>query len=353
MDNIPQLGTAADLEMRAARIADPGIDLKTKHTVACELREMIDSVRDAESSRVLPHMIPALLEILRSGEVAFHKDSLDYQFRRVLLEILHRIPYNDVVRPQALPLFNGMLYLLRHDNEENGATCCKTIIDLVRSYRSLTEDLVAEFMAILQDVLRNMQGLVQEALSEDSAPLDPNLVLPSIRSFKVLAEMGMVVVTFAQSHRPLVTPAIQTILPLNFEVLALESPAQNKAREEYEAMGAFWAGMAPSIKNTHAYVDFVSAQIKMVSSLAYIVRALGEQSESYGDTLIVSSLRILQDCPANAIVARKDLMIVMRHLMGTPYRRALLGQLDKLFNERVLLGTGVGSQETLRFMCSF
>lgn len=41
-------------------------------------------------------------------------------------------------------------------------------------------------------------------------------------------------------------------------------------------------------------------------------------------------------------------MIVLRHLVGTPYRKALLGQLDKLFNERVLLGASVGSQETLR-----
>ena len=41
-------------------------------------------------------------------------------------------------------------------------------------------------------------------------------------------------------------------------------------------------------------------------------------------------------------------MIVLRHLIGTPYRKALLTQLDKLFNERVLLGAGVGSQETLR-----
>lgn len=41
-------------------------------------------------------------------------------------------------------------------------------------------------------------------------------------------------------------------------------------------------------------------------------------------------------------------MVVLRHLVGTPYRKALLSQLDKLFNERVLLGTGVGSQETLR-----
>jgi len=223
---------------------------------------MIDTVRDAESARVLPHMIPALLEILRSGEAAFHKDSLDYQFRRVLLEILHRIPLSDIVRPQALPLFTGMLYLLRHDNEENGVTCCKTIIDLLRTFRTLTEDLVSEFMGILQDVLRNMKGLVDEVLSENSPQLDPNTLLPSTRSFKVLVEMGMVVVNFSQSHRALVTPAVQTTLPLNFEVLALESPAQKRAREDFEAMGGYWAGIAPTITNTHAYADFVTAQIK-------------------------------------------------------------------------------------------
>ena len=44
---------------------------------------------------------------------------------------------------------------------------------------------------------------------------------------------------------------------------------------------------------------------------------------------------------------------MLRHLVGTPYRTALLGQLDKLFNERVLLGVGVGSQETLRFVTLF
>jgi hypothetical protein len=50
------------------------------------------------------------------------------------------------------------------------------------------------------------------------------------------------------------------------------------------------------------------------------------------------------------LMKSKDLMIVLRHLIGTPYRKALLGQLDKLFNERVLLGAGVGSQETLRLV---
>ncbi|KAI6164899.1 hypothetical protein EDD17DRAFT_1802323 [Pisolithus thermaeus] len=326
MDNIPQLGTAADLELRAARIVDPGIDLKTKHTVACELREMIDTVRDADSARVLPQMIPVLLEILRSGGVSFHKDTLEFQFRRVLLEVLHRVPYSDVIRPQALPLLSGMLHILRHDNEENGVTSCKIIIDLLRSFRALTEELVAEFMSILQDVFRNIKGLVEETLSQD------------IRSFKVLAEMGMVVVTFSQSHRPMVVTLIQTTLGLNFE-----------------RWDPYWTGMAPTIKNPSAYADFVNAQIKasagaMVSYVAYVIRGFGEQFDSFGERLILSALRLLQDLPANSIQARKDLMVVLRHLIGTPHRKALLPHIDKLFDEQVLLGTGIGSRETIRFV---
>ncbi|KAI0921097.1 hypothetical protein AcW2_006184 [Taiwanofungus camphoratus] len=350
MDSTPQLTTAADLEMRAARVADPGIDLKTKHNVACELREMIDTVRDAESSRVLPHMIPVLLDILHSGAPSFQKDSLEYQFRRCLLEILHRIPSSEAIRPQALPLFQGMLYLLRHDNEENGITCCKTMIDLVRSFRALNEDLFSDFMGILQQLLQSMKGLVDETLSEESIPVDPNIALPATRSFKVLAEMALVVVTFLQTHRPLVSPEVQATLQLNFSILALESSAQKKAREDFEAMGGVWAGMSPTIKNPQTYADFVSAQIKVLSYLAYVLRGLGEQYDSEGETLILAALRILQDCPSMAVVARKDLMIVFKHLLNTPHRRALLPHIDKLCDDRVVLGSGEGSKETIRTM---
>lgn len=45
-------------------------------------------------------------------------------------------------------------------------------------------------------------------------------------------------------------------------------------------------------------------------------------------------------------------MTVLRHLIGTPYRKVLLSQLDKLFDEDVLLGSGIGSKETLRFVAS-
>jgi transformation/transcription domain-associated protein len=280
MEPNPHLITTSDLEIRAARIADPNIgmflyfswykyisfiysDLKTKHAVAAEIREMLDTIRDTESARALPYLIPALLELLRSGSVALHKDSVEYQFRRVLLEIINRLPVNEAIRPYATPIFNCMLHILRHDNEENGVIACKTLLDIVRSYRPLTDDSLSEFLSIFQEAFQNMSGLVEQTLSDGSAVLDPNVMLPGIRSFKVLGEMGMVMVIMSQFHRPMVSAPVQTTIAPAFEVLALEAPAQKKTREDYEAMGGIWAGMAPSIKNASAYSDFIHTQIKV------------------------------------------------------------------------------------------
>ncbi len=46
-------------------------------------------------------------------------------------------------------------------------------------------------------------------------------------------------------------------------------------------------------------------------------------------------------------------MVVFRHLMGTNHRKALFNHLDKLFDENVLLGTGIGTKEMLRFVILF
>lgn len=243
--------------------------MKTKIQAASELRELIDTVRDAEATKIFPGMVPVLLEILHNTEVSIRKDSPEYQFRRALLDILHRITSSEGIRQQIGPLMQGALNILRQDNEENGVTCCKIIADIVRIYRTISVELVNQFMAILVDVLRNMKGVVDELFSEDSAPQDPNIVLHSKRSFKVLIEMGMIIVTFTQVHRTPVTSVIQSNLPLNLEVLSLEAPAQKKAREDYEAMGGFWAGMVPTIRNPQAYTDFIIAQIKVCSFLLF------------------------------------------------------------------------------------
>ncbi|KAG5637374.1 hypothetical protein H0H81_004799 [Sphagnurus paluster] len=322
--------------------------MKTKHVIAAEIREMIDTVRDTDSTRAIPVLIPALLDLLRTGAPALHKEASEYLFRRVLLEIVNRLPVNEAVRPSVTPIFNCMLHILRTDNEENGSVACKTLLDLIRGYRILTEECLAEFLSIFQEGFRHMKDVVEEVLSEHSQPLDPNVLPPSIRSFKVLGEMAMVLVIISQVHRAMVASPIQTTIVPAFEVLALQSPAQRKAREDCEAMEHIWSGMAPTIKNDSAYAEFIHCQVKVLSYLAYVMRFSGEPDEKSGETLILTALRMLQDCPANGVALRKELMVVFRHLMGLPVRKALYPHLDKLLDEDVLLGKGVSSKEMLR-----
>ncbi|KAI9508927.1 FAT domain-containing protein, partial [Russula earlei] len=341
-------GTTTDLEMRTARVADPALDLSRRLTAATELRDMIDNVRDAEATRVYPQTIPALLELLRSNEPASHKDTLEYQFRRVIVEILQRLAPTEGARSLISIVFPGMLHLLRHDNEEIGVACCKTLSEIIRTHRTLPEDLVSQFMVVFQELSRNIPSLAVEYLSEDSVILDANVVLPSIHSFKVLKEMGMVVSAFMRDQRQSIVALIQNSLSLHFEVLAIEAPAQKKAREDYEAMGGFWSGMSGTIRNAQAYSDLILAQVKMLSYVAYVLRGLGDQHESHGDSLLLASLRLLQDIPAHDIPSRRELLTCFRILVATPYRGALLPQVDKLLDENVLLGPSFGSREALR-----
>jgi transformation/transcription domain-associated protein len=242
------------------------VDLARRLTAATELRDMIDNVRDAEATRVYLQTIPALLELLRSNEPTFQKDTLEYQFRRVVVEILQRLTPTEGARSLVSVVFPGVLHLLRHDNEEIGVAYCKTLSEIIRTHRTLPEELVSQFMVVFQELSRNIPSLATEYLSEESAALDANVVLPGMRSFKVLKEMGIVVSAFMRDQRQSIVALIQSSLPLHFEVLAVEAPAQKKAREDYEAMGGFWSGMSGTIRNSQAYSDLILAQVKVGSS---------------------------------------------------------------------------------------
>ena len=172
-------------------------DLKTRFVVATEIREILDTLRDADASRALPFIIPPLVELLQSGEVSFRKESLEFQFRSVVLSILTRLPTSEHAKPHVQSIYNCLLYVIRQDNEENGVSACKHIVELVRAYRMLTEENLRDFTSLFKDVFANMKPMTEQLLSEGSVELDSAVSLPSIKSFKVTAELGLVMaITF-------------------------------------------------------------------------------------------------------------------------------------------------------------
>lgn len=51
----------------------------------------------------------------------------------------------------------------------------------------------------------------------------------------------------------------------------------------------------------------------MLSYVAYVLRGLGDQHESHGDSLLLASLRLLQDIPAHDISSRRVRIQIFLH----------------------------------------
>lgn len=55
--------------------------------------------------------------------------------RKLILEMLHRLPTNDLLKPYVKPMLSLMLKLLELENEENVLVCLRIIIELHKQYR--------------------------------------------------------------------------------------------------------------------------------------------------------------------------------------------------------------------------
>lgn len=78
--------------------------------------------------------------------------------------------------------------------------------------------------------------------------------------------------------------------------------------------------------NNEIFVDFMGAQIKALSILAYIIRTFSGQFSdiiaSYAPTMVEGMLSLLQLCPKEVAHLRKELLVATRHILATDLRNS-------------------------------
>lgn len=72
--------------------------------------------------------------------------------------------------------------------------------------------------------------------------------------------------------------------------------------------------------NKEVFVDFMGAQIKTLSFLAYIIRIYQEEVGRHSGSMAEGMLGMLQLCPMEVTHLRKDLFIAARHILATELR---------------------------------
>lgn len=60
-------------------------------------------------------------------------------------------------------------------------------------------------------------------------------------------------------------------------------------------------------------------------------------------------IQLLTNCPNESAATRKELLIATRHILATDFRTAFIPHIDPLLDEKVWIGSGRTSYESLRY----
>lgn len=378
------MDTLQKIDVYAVRLNDPKLDVKQKASIAQDLRDSIESLCSPATTynKFLSKLWPVFKKIL-DGKPDFSPNAAEHVLRNQLLEVLHRLQHQSPeIEPYALEMIDTLVGLVRVENEDNAVLCLKTVMDLERHQPKATESKVLPFLELIQEMFDQMEQVVKDTFdtpaNASSAPTpnpstnssafqsprpgSPATIVPDaaidkkdytplargMQSFKVLAECPIIVVSIMQAHRPLVQTYVTNFVPSIKNILLLQAKAQERAHAEAAKNNAIFTGVSKDIKNRAAFGEFITAQVKTMSFLAYLLRVYASKLSDFLPTLPGVVVRLLKDCPREKSGARKELLVAIRHIINFNYRKIFLNKIDDLLDERILIGDGLTVYETMR-----
>ncbi|KAH6666821.1 hypothetical protein B0J14DRAFT_188953 [Halenospora varia] len=374
--------SASTIDLVVQRLSSADSDVKVKVEAATQLRDNLEHyISGPIYPAFLKKLIPIFINCLK-GPPVFVSTSAEQKLRNCVLEILHRLPTNppEPFEPYAEEVVDLLMNLVKIDNEENTSLCVKSIMDIMRHQTKVLGDKVQPFLTLIQDLFDQMESVVRDQLDNGTTGVpstpgstqtyqnsprpgspvasavelgaDPQQqtrpLLKGMQSFKVLAECPIIVVSIFQVYRSTVPANVKLFVPLIKSVLLLQAKPQEQAHLDAAAKGQIFTGVSPNIRNRAAFGEFITAQVKTMSFLAYLLRQYSQQLTDFLPTLPNIIVRLLKDCPREKSGARKELLVAIRHIINFNFRKIFVSKIDELLDEKTLIGDGLTVYETMR-----
>ncbi|XP_073671809.1 transformation/transcription domain-associated protein isoform X3 [Paramisgurnus dabryanus] len=347
-----------------AALTDNNTPDETKLKMMQEVSENFENVTSSpQYSTFLEHIIPRFLTFLQDGEVQFLQEKPTQQLRKLVLEIIHRIPTNEHLRSHAKNILSVMFRFLEIESEENVLICLRIIIELHKQFRPPISQEIHHFLDFVKQIYKElpkvvtryfenpqviaentvpspeMVGMITSVLvktapeREDSETRTHTIIPRGSLSLKVLAELPIIVVLMYQLYKLNIHNVVSEFVPLIMNTIMLQVSAQARQHKLF---------------NKELYADFIAAQIKTLSFLAYIIRIYQDLVGKYSQQMVKGMLQLLSNCPPETAHLRKELLIAAKHILTTDLRSQFIPCMDKLFDESILIGSGYTARETLR-----
>ena len=133
----------------------------TPGTAAASLSSPATKHEQPKSNEPL-HSVGTTSPSLQNIELQHQQHQRHYQLRNTILEIISRMPSNEVLRPHAPHLVAVALDVLIHrrDYEENALLASRIIFDLYKAYRSLPQDYIQPALDFVVSAYKTLPGAV-------------------------------------------------------------------------------------------------------------------------------------------------------------------------------------------------
>lgn len=138
-------------------LADPTAKDEIKLKAAQELSEHFELITQCSSyPGFLDHSLRIFLKILQEGEPQFISELNLQQVRKIILEMIHRLPTSELIRPHVKQIIVLAIKLLQTDNEENVLVCLRIIIDIHKQYRPPFHPEIQDFLSYVKTIYSDL-----------------------------------------------------------------------------------------------------------------------------------------------------------------------------------------------------
>ncbi|KAL5822462.1 hypothetical protein ACOSQ3_020378 [Xanthoceras sorbifolium] len=339
-----------NFEQHSRHLVESDLPIQTRLQMAMEVRDSLEIAHTAEYLNFLKCYFRAFSVILLQITKPQFTDNPEHKLRNIVVEILNRLPHSEVLRPFVQDLLKVAMQVLTTDNEENGLICIRIIFDLLRNFRPTLETEVQPFLDFVCKIYQNFRVTVSHFFESGAVgmedvikPMDTSSdqgitgigyvgtgqLNPSTRSFKIITESPLVVMFLFQLYSRLVQTNIPHLLPLMVAAISVPGPEK----------------VPPHLKGH--FIELKGAQVKTVSFLTYLLKSFADYIRPHEESICKSIVNLLVTC-SDSVSIRKELLVALKHVLGTDFKRGLFPLIDTLLEERVLVGTGRACFETLR-----
>ncbi len=117
-----------------------------------KLHSSLDILQTPTYSRFLKAFFPVFTKLLEQLPVQQQPDTSEHKLRRLIVDVLQRLPQNETIKPYIHDLLRQALQVIKSDNEENALICMHIFSDVFRTHKPQDPESAVQFLEFVKGV---------------------------------------------------------------------------------------------------------------------------------------------------------------------------------------------------------